>query len=184
MSKPGAPKQKRVIIPEMVGKDELAEFFNLSKRMIERWEEDGLPKNTDGPRNMYNLKGVFDWRYAKIEQKSLTELDIEKLRETKAKADLKELEAAEKKGLLLPIDIILKLWQQNIINSKTAFRGLVSDMKTNNQKIKQEDLDFLKRRITEILQELSEADAIPGNLKRFISEYDEDMDTTTESETE
>jgi len=173
--KKGAKKQERIKIPQMVGKEELAEFMKVSPRQIERWEEDGLDRDRTGPRNMYDLYEVFQFRFSTIREKSMTELDLEKLRETKAKADLRELEVEEKRLILLPTDLVLRAWQSILTSVRTAFRGLPSDFKIFNPKLRTEDIDFLKKRITEILKELADSEPIPASLKKYAVECETDF---------
>ena len=177
-------KQKLQEIPQFVNKEQLSDFFKISTRQIERWESEGLPVDRSGKKNIYELYEVFMWRFASIKEKSMTELDLEKLRETRAKADIKELEAEEKAGNLLPIDLILMGWQSVYSSVKTAFRGLVSDLKVNNPTIKQTDLDFIKKRVNEILTGISNENPIPRKLRKDIDAYIENLDTSTGSESE
>jgi phage terminase Nu1 subunit (DNA packaging protein) len=171
-------------LPEFIDKESMSKLFKVSIRQIERWEVDGCPVDRSGRKNLYDLSKVISWRHAQIQKSELSELDLEKIREMTAKADLRELEVAEKMGNLLPVDLIGSAWSSILSSIKTAFRGLVSDLKIHDPKIKQEKLDFLKRRIDEILTGLSNEDTIPRQLIKAIDKLEEEFNTSPGAESE
>ena len=153
-------------VPAFVDKRELARFFQVTTRQVERWGRDGCPAMDNGDKNLYDLKVVFDWHLSKTKEKSMNLLDMEKLRETKAKADIKEMEVEEKLGNYLPLDEIIHAWQTILSGVKSSFTALPSELKTFDPKIDNKIVKFLKKRVNEILKELSSENPHPEKPKK------------------
>ncbi len=77
---------------------EIANFFNVSERNIQKWIDAGCPKRGRGD---YDLKKVFDWWRDNILRSKESLLDVKKSFWV-AKTIREELRAQQEKGELIP----------------------------------------------------------------------------------
>jgi hypothetical protein len=99
-----APEKLAADLPQLT----LAELFGVTVKSIQRWEEEGLPRNADGT---YPLAKCISWwgdrraRLALEEHGGESELDRMRTRKLEAEARRAELELAREEGTLIPIDV-------------------------------------------------------------------------------
>lgn len=109
----------------LLNADRLAFFFNLSKSRVFQLVHEGLPKELRGK---YDLDKCYGWyvRYlqAALEKKAIpidgqyaSERE-ERLRNLRADADLKEIELARERGLLVAIDDVEKEMTELVLTTK------------------------------------------------------------------
>jgi phage terminase Nu1 subunit (DNA packaging protein) len=86
----------------------VAALFGCTDRHVQRFTQEGMPKAAHGK---YDLASCAGWYIARLRQELDEErqkggnLEFEQTRETKAKADIAELKAAQMRRELIPIDI-------------------------------------------------------------------------------
>ncbi len=95
--------------PRLVGVEGIAEELHLTSRHVQRLVQVGMPRNSRGK---YDLYRCVLW-YALHVQESMRRREFSQNKEaqrlTKVKADLGELELAEKRGQLIPVSIYREL---------------------------------------------------------------------------
>jgi phage terminase Nu1 subunit (DNA packaging protein) len=92
----------------MVDVGVIAALFGCTDRHVQRFTQEGMPKAAHGK---YDMAACAGWYIAYLRQELAAErdksgnLEFEQTRETKAKADIAELKAAQMRRELIPIDI-------------------------------------------------------------------------------
>ncbi|MFA5015386.1 MAG: hypothetical protein WC549_07590 [Actinomycetota bacterium] len=105
---------------------EIAEAFHVSKRTIENWVSDGMPRTKEG---YYNLLEINTWKENKgrkdigVSQKELWDTDF---RKTKAK--LAEIELKKKTGELISLEDVDKGRVERVLVIKQALLALPKAM--------------------------------------------------------
>jgi len=95
------------MIDARVSQKELAAFFGVSPRTVRRWTDEGLPRESDGT---YRTPECIAWRLAQLQEAPERSNGVPPGAESKdrylaAKALKLELEVAEKRGSLIPLDL-------------------------------------------------------------------------------
>ncbi len=128
---------------------EAAILLGVSRTTFYRLVESDFIKCVD--EGVYLLKDVIEG-YAKSFQGSKG-LTAAKIRQTSADAELKEIAIAEQKGELVPIEVVIKVYGENITNirakilampTKLAPELVGKDLAAIQAKIKHEVYDILK----------------------------------------
>lgn len=90
--------------PETVSQKELARYFRVAPRTIRRWQNyEGLPRRADGT---YMVADVLEWYVDRqTAREGIPDLETARARKTAAQARIAELEAAEREGRLMPIEM-------------------------------------------------------------------------------
>jgi phage terminase Nu1 subunit (DNA packaging protein) len=91
---------------------EVAKHFRVSVRTISDWVRKGCPHHETPRGTAFVLAEVIAWRIAgevesaaaRAPRPAAIELEVEQARKARADADLKELELAERRGALVPIE--------------------------------------------------------------------------------
>lgn len=96
----------------VVTQSEAAKVFGVSTRTIQRWETDGFPRQ-DAEVAAYDLTECVAWALQR-ERDRLSNVagdsfEQARARKTAIEADLKELELAQLRGELVPIDEVAEL---------------------------------------------------------------------------
>lgn len=105
---------------------ELVKALGIERRSVTLWSKHGLPHKYkhDGRENLYHLPTVIRWLHrreiADDEDESPT------MRLARVKADMIELEIAEKSGELIPANKVLEGWSRIILAQRSAFAQLTS----------------------------------------------------------
>jgi len=102
---------------------EIAADFGCSERQVRNFAAAGMPKAAHGK---YDLLDCWRWYARKLRtdleeaEKAVTlhSLEYEQTRETKARADIKEMEAARLRGELIPLEI----YRQHVASHFTVVR--------------------------------------------------------------
>ena len=136
--------------------DEAAKFLKLSKSNFYRLIESGvLPKSEDSE---YVLGEVVDAYYQR--RSNPEDLKAEQTRLTAVQADLKELELAELRGELHRGEAVLKVWTENVSNTRSRLLAIPAKI---SPKVLGKDLQtiqlIIKEEIYEALKELAEYDS-------------------------
>ena len=148
--------QVRNFRKEEISAPEAALLLGLPERSFFRLVETGvIPKNEDGK---YNLGEVIDsYMQNRTAPKNLK---AEQTRLTAAQADLKELELAELRGELHRGEAVLKVWTENVSNTRSKLLAIPTKLAP---KLIGKDLQTtqarLKDAIYEALKELAEYDS-------------------------
>jgi len=169
-----------VPVPDAVTKKDIADFFDVTTRQVERYMTEGMPFTSD-KQNWYSPKDCMRWMYQKYKAENMTPLDIEKLRLTKAQADRKELEVKEIEADLLPVTLVLKTWQTIIIEAKTRILSIYSQVKIKDPSVSDKTIKIIKDVCRQTLEELGEDGQrrLPKELQKAVLEYDTDMDSAS-----
>lgn len=85
---------------------EVAEALDVTSRTIRDWADEGFPRNADGS---YALKACIAWLLARSTPEGL-DLDQERARLAKEQADKHSLENAVRRGTLLEVEMVSKVW--------------------------------------------------------------------------
>ena len=83
---------------------DIAKLLHVTPAAVTQWKSWGCPyeEATSGPR--YRLHKVIDWRLEQAKKSSAPmDKDAETLRKLTAEADLKEIEVAKARGVLVPM---------------------------------------------------------------------------------
>jgi len=90
---------------------DLAALFGVTDRTIRNWDDEGLPGNGEGRGRTYVWHQALAWRDTRISgSRGASGPLSDKERKLKAEADLAEMEAAEKAGLLLDAVEVRQVW--------------------------------------------------------------------------
>jgi len=103
---------------KLVNLSQLAEIFEVAQEtMTEMTQQDGFPAHTNNPNDakekIYSTREVINW-FA-----GFADYRRQKARGEKFKADLLEIEVAEKKKEVIKIEKAIKIWGDLLINLKT-----------------------------------------------------------------
>ena len=112
----------------IVNKRELAEILGVSERTLTDWQSRELmpianPAAERGQAHEYDTNAVIGW----LIQRELSRMKHEKPRDRldRVKADVIELELAEKLGQLAPLDVIEQTWVTHITAARTELLTMV-----------------------------------------------------------
>jgi len=94
---------------------QVADFFNVSRRTLYNWAQAGCPKLARG---QWNLKQVFDWWIQNIGARRIEERDEDlkkaKLEFWRARGELEELKVKEKKKELISREEVERAWAERV----------------------------------------------------------------------
>ena len=98
---------------KIVDKKTLSELFGISEKSFSKYQKHGLPfkRSGRGNQNAYDTEVVFQWLVnkelsGKLEGGSEIDTEHERGRLTRAQADAKELDNAERRKELAPVDLL------------------------------------------------------------------------------
>ena len=111
----------------VVSTKELANFFDVSIRAVQKWGQSGCPRIARG---RWNLKAVFGWWWSNIALEKAADCDTS-LTEARrlywhAKADRERLRADTERGELVSKDKIEFQWTLRVAEVKGALYNLLS----------------------------------------------------------
>ena len=161
---------------------ELSEALGVSTRTVERYRNDGkLPQKVRGMGTP--LKHSIRFYLEQFESGKINKLEEEKIRLTSAQADDKELDVAQKRGELLPRDIVVVAWQGQKANMKAKLLNIPS--KLAPLIVGEDSIEVIKDKaqelIYEALEELSK-DGLPNEYRDRIKSIIEDIESTARAD--
>ena len=135
--------------------NKLAELLEMDRRSLTRLLVDVEPDEENGKHKLYKLSTLWELKIGKS-------ANAEKARLDKLRADVVELDLAQKKGELVPTDTILDLLIPLFSNVRTKFIAIPAKAAPllTGQSTELEVQDTLKRLVNDCLEELSNTDAL------------------------
>jgi terminase small subunit / prophage DNA-packing protein len=109
---------------KIVNKAALSEIIGVSERTLTDWQRDGLPVVYAGERgesNQYDTEQVIAWMIAREVGK--VQVESQKDRLSRLQGDKVELEIAEKRGLLIPVEQIEPAWTAMVASARSYLRS-------------------------------------------------------------
>ena len=105
----------------LVNKSELADIVGRSQQQITTWQRNGLPyrKGTNGGSNQYDTAEVIEWLTTRNIGDGKNETPKE--RKDRLDGDMRELDIAEKLGVLVPADLVAEVWGRQIVAARQEF---------------------------------------------------------------
>ncbi len=108
---------------EKLKRNETAEIFGKNPKTITRWNQDGMPRNSDGT---YNLRNVIQWREEKIADTISPGLETEESQKwltafRKERALIAKIERKKLEEKLIPKGDVLDAWAWRL---KEVAKGL------------------------------------------------------------
>ena len=170
---------------EQYGTDaELSEWIGVSPATISRYRNDGkLPSKVKSKGTP--LKKSVSYYLEQMENGEISQLEAEKIRLTAAQADDKELDVKQKRGELIPAEIVEIAWQGQKANMKAKLLNIPT--KLAPLVVGEQTIEVIKEKaqelIYEALEELSN-DGIPKEYQQQIKEIITDIEATAKSDSE
>lgn len=140
---------------KLISIQQIADRYGYSYNAVKKWVQEGMP--LDEAKNKAPEKEATEWilinKINPLREVSVKEeMDLEKLREQKAKADLAQYAAQEKSGELISTDYVQSELNKFCSNLKDTLRLIPS--KHAIDLIEHADsVDDLKQRLREIIDE-------------------------------
>lgn len=109
---------------KIVNKRDLAEIIGISERALTDWQREGLPVVYSGERgesNQYDTEQVIAWMIAR--ELAKVQVETQKDRLSRLQGDKVELEIAEKRGQLIPVDQIEPAWNAMVTAARSFLRS-------------------------------------------------------------
>ena len=111
---------------KLVAKRELSEIIGVSERTFSEWQkEPGFPFEINGGRgsvNSYDTAKVIQWMVARDIARRVGEKPRDRV--DRLKADLLEVDLAERLGQLAPAALFERAWSDHIVAAKTELLSL------------------------------------------------------------
>lgn len=109
----------------IVNKNQLSDVVGKSERTLTQWQDDGMPIVSVGGRgmdNQYDTARVIEW----IVQRALAGKTVMPPKELKDfyEARLREMDVAERAGLLVSAEDIAPLWEGAVLAARTDLLGM------------------------------------------------------------
>ena len=147
----------------------VAQEFGCSERQVQLFVQAGMPKAGHGK---YDLLPCYRWYMQKLKkdlsdaEDKAVDLEYEQMRERRATADIKELELAEKRGLLIPLPVFKQEVSGMFITVKQNILALAAKIAPQLEGLDRTELKLrLHKAHREILAALAtgESDATGSN---------------------
>jgi phage terminase Nu1 subunit (DNA packaging protein) len=182
---------------KVVNQTELAEIHGVSDVTIWEWQKAGMPILERGDRgnpNRYDVAATIFWRIAREVEKAVGGKGSVKDRRDQVALEREELELAEKKNLLVPVEQVEPVWNTRVLAAQALMLGRHSRLaalleatpgvEAKRALLKEDDAAFLTRlgthgesiqaELEALLARVSEAETA-AFMKR-ISAYDSQPD--------
>ena len=164
----------------------IAKLLLISERRIYQLVNDGIiPKHERG---RFELAPAVQGYIRFLQERQMggnaspTDYNTEKARLTKLQADFKEIELAELKGNLIPLDLVVETWQGHIGNARAKL--LAMPAKAAAQTIGMDEYleseQFLTELINEALDELNN-DGLPKQHLKSLEAIAENMESAAQA---
>jgi len=142
--------------------------FSVTRQTISNWVDQGMPKVKE---NQFDLVACFQWKIRNLEErwenaKEHLNVEREDARLKRTMADLKELELAKQRGLLIPVELVRAEWDRIGSGMKTQFLALPTRLAARlpaPADIKVKVKEISESEIKHILNELSSSDGSPNS---------------------
>jgi phage terminase Nu1 subunit (DNA packaging protein) len=108
----------------IVNKASLAEIIGYSEETLTTWQKAGLPmvyQSGRGASNQYDTEQVIAWMIAR--ELAKVQVESQKDRLSRLQGDKVELEIAEKRGQLIPVDQIEPAWAAMVASARSYLRS-------------------------------------------------------------
>lgn len=149
----------------IVNKNQLADVVGKSERTLTEWQDDGLPIESVGGRgmeNQYDTAKVIEW----IVQRSLSGKTVMPPKELKDfyEARLREMDVAERAGLLVSVEEVAPLWEGAVLAARTDLLGMGPRLKAamDARYGINVDMEMIEAEIHHALTKLSEKPPSPN----------------------
>ena len=105
----------------LVNKSKLADIVGRTQQQITTWQRNGLPhrKGTTGTANEYDTAEVIEWLTTRNIGDDRNE--TQKERKDRLDGDMRELDIAEKLGVLVPAGLVAEVWEGQIVAARQEF---------------------------------------------------------------
>ena len=115
--------KKSTVAPLLLGSQETADFFGVTRQALQYWLSVGCPKEGRGT---WDLKKVHDWQHENIEDSGGDDASVNaaRLLNWNLKNEKLRIEIDETKGALFPRDQIATAWKWRIGEVKTGLESL------------------------------------------------------------
>lgn len=149
-------------------KRQTADIFGVTQQAIDKWHSEGLPvevKGGKGRESQYDTARVHTWLLERYKKSNLSDLDIERTRLIKAQADRAELEAAEKLGELIPVDMVKALWSKVFAACRGEILAIPSYVVTQCPQTDRAAVEIIRdvcRRVLTDMSQMDHAEIIKG----------------------
>ncbi len=139
---------------------EIAAMFGVSAEAISNWVQAGAPKIAH---NQYDERVFVPWVIDQYRSRDKATLAEEQTRLTKHKADIAEMEAAEKRGELVKTDSVREWWQRvsSVIRSRFLSLPSITPQVLAAPTV-QESQKVVEDAVWNILNELSTSEPVPA----------------------
>ena len=140
----------------VVNQGQLAEIFGVTDVTIWEWQKQGLPILKQGPRgeaNGYEPAAVIAWHVGRELTKAASVSQKDRL--ARLQGDKLELDLAQQRGILIPVDEIEPLWSSRVLTAAAfmasrhsrlaALLEAASGLEAKREILKREDVEFLKK---------------------------------------
>jgi len=162
--------------------EELAKALGVSTRTIERYRSDGkIPPKKHGKgtplyQSIQHYIGI-------LKSGEVNELEEEKIRLTRAQADDKELDVAQKRGLLIPRDAVIEAWSGQKANMRAKLLNIPT--KLAPLIVGENSIDVIKDKTQELIYEALEElanDGLPKEYRDRIAEIINDFEAAAKAD--
>ena len=150
---------------KIVNRAELAAIHGVSLPTVDTWRNAGCPVEREGGKGatyQYNTKAVIEWRLqqARADKRAggtAGTLDEAKLRKETANAELAEIELAEKRAQVVPIDHVAKQFGKVLATVKARMLAIPTKAAPEAHIAKSEEEaralieDFIRDAMTELV---------------------------------
>jgi hypothetical protein len=143
----------------MLTSKQVCGLYSITKTTLSNWIGKGFPRLG---RNQYPLLSGFHWAIENVFSGASDEMKAAKLRRELSRAEISEMDVAQRKGKLVDSSEALILMAAHIGAAKAAFMGLPKRLGSEIITFTDphEAISLLKREINGILKKLGESKAI------------------------
>jgi phage terminase Nu1 subunit (DNA packaging protein) len=109
---------------KITGQEQIAQAFGVAPKTIVEWQERGFPIATQGKRGVsstYDLPACIEWFASRAVKKAGAE--DQRTRLNRLQADEVEMRIAEKRGQLIPVELIEPAWMAVVTSARSFLRS-------------------------------------------------------------
>ena len=153
--------------PIRLTRADTAHLFGVALRTFDAWAIEPIETTHDG-RTLYDVRAVIKYRLGVIdEDRPVMQLTDQRTRQTRAKAEIIEIELATLKGKYLDAAIVERVWTDQIVTFKTRLAAMPARLAKRLVGKDFKEIDtILKKSHAEALIELSRHEYINGSSRR------------------
>lgn len=145
-----------------LNRSQISKALNISLPTVDIWVRNGCPHERKGKKYIFSLPEVYKWK--KLQDKGeVGSLEIERARLAKEQADKYSLDNAVKRGELVPVGDVTRVWESRIGACRSRLLGLPGRISphvvacSNVAEVKA----LLERYIYECLDDLAVGSGVP-----------------------